>query len=161
MNLSVFSICLSWVGTLLCFVICFICKIQSGGYVLGFRVDPVEKLQETARQIQSLHQVYGNCPIFGIEFEIEDAVWLISCILWMFPLLYLPLNWMIVCDCFVINCVPIWVWWSESNIILCNILVTIPNAMVWQQNILYIKWMIESWIDLNCAYTTPGDTCEQ
>lgn len=42
--------------------------------MLGFRVDPSEKLAETARQIQSLHQVYGNCPIFGIEFEIEEIV---------------------------------------------------------------------------------------
>ncbi|XP_064614147.1 Bardet-Biedl syndrome 5 protein-like [Liolophura sinensis] len=45
---------------------------QSGGYVLGFRVDPVEKLQETAKEIQSLHRVYSACPIFGVEFELEE-----------------------------------------------------------------------------------------
>ena len=46
----------------------------SGGYVLGFRIDPVEKLQETVQQIQSLHKIYSACPIFGIEFDIEDRV---------------------------------------------------------------------------------------
>ena len=46
----------------------------SGGYVLGFRIDPAEKLQEAAKQIQSLHKIYSACPIFGIEFDIEDKV---------------------------------------------------------------------------------------
>jgi len=45
---------------------------QSGGYVLGFRLDPVEKLQETVKQIQNLFKVYSSWPIFGIEFEKED-----------------------------------------------------------------------------------------
>ena len=30
---------------------------QSGGYVLGFRIDPVEKLQEAVKEIQSLQKV--------------------------------------------------------------------------------------------------------
>ena len=30
---------------------------QSGGYVLGFRIDPQEKLQETVKQIQNLYKV--------------------------------------------------------------------------------------------------------
>ncbi|KAF6028562.1 BBS5 [Bugula neritina] len=47
---------------------------SSGGYVLGFRLDPPEKLQETAKQIQSLYKVYGKCPIFGVVFEMEDYV---------------------------------------------------------------------------------------
>ena len=45
---------------------------QSGGYVLGFRIDPTEKLQETVKEIQSLHRVYSACPIFGIDFETDD-----------------------------------------------------------------------------------------
>ncbi|KAL3831669.1 hypothetical protein ACJMK2_023392 [Sinanodonta woodiana] len=45
---------------------------QSGGYVLGFRIDPQEKLQATAKEIQSLHRVYSTCPIFGVEFEEEE-----------------------------------------------------------------------------------------
>ena len=42
--------------------------------MLGFRVDPMERLQEAVKEIQSLHRVYSVCPIFGIEFEIEDKV---------------------------------------------------------------------------------------
>lgn len=45
---------------------------QSGGYVLGFRVDPGEKLQEAAKEIQSLQKVYSASPIFGVEFETEE-----------------------------------------------------------------------------------------
>ena len=48
--------------------------VQSGGYVLGFRIDPVEKLQQIAKEIQNLHRVYSTCPIFGVEFETEDKV---------------------------------------------------------------------------------------
>ncbi|XP_070566025.1 BBSome complex member BBS5 isoform X2 [Ptychodera flava] len=47
-------------------------SVQSGGYVLGFRIDPVEKLQEVVKEIQSLHKVYSANPIFGIEYETED-----------------------------------------------------------------------------------------
>ncbi|CAG2197738.1 BBS5 [Mytilus edulis] len=46
----------------------------SGGYVLGFRIDPVEKLQGTVKEIQSLHRVYSSCPIFGVEFETEERL---------------------------------------------------------------------------------------
>eukprot|EP00794_Sanderia_malayensis_P003122 gene3122-3590_t len=45
---------------------------QSGGYVLGFRVDPAEKLQDTVKEIQNLYRVYSACPIFGVEFETDD-----------------------------------------------------------------------------------------
>lgn len=45
---------------------------QSGGYVLGFRIDPVEKLQQVHKEIQSLHKVYSNCPVFGVEYEEDD-----------------------------------------------------------------------------------------
>ncbi|XP_053373363.1 Bardet-Biedl syndrome 5 protein-like [Mercenaria mercenaria] len=45
---------------------------QSGGYVLGFRIDPVEKLQEIHKEIQSLHKVYSNCPVFGVEYEEDE-----------------------------------------------------------------------------------------
>ena len=47
---------------------------QSGGYVLGFRIDPPEKLQDAVKEIQSLHKVYSACPIFGIEFETDEGV---------------------------------------------------------------------------------------
>ncbi|KAL5006236.1 hypothetical protein ScPMuIL_015042 [Solemya velum] len=45
---------------------------QSGGYVLGFRIDPVEKLQQIVKEIQSLHKVYSSCPVFGVEFDTEE-----------------------------------------------------------------------------------------
>ncbi|BFY97671.1 hypothetical protein BsWGS_00711 [Bradybaena similaris] len=45
---------------------------MSGGYVLGFRIDPMEKLQATAKMIQSLHKIYSACPVFGVEFEVDD-----------------------------------------------------------------------------------------
>lgn len=42
---------------------------QSGGYILGFRIDPKEKLQETMKQIQNLMKVFSTWPIFGVEFK--------------------------------------------------------------------------------------------
>ncbi|XP_071491854.1 BBSome complex member BBS5-like [Diadema antillarum] len=47
-------------------------SVQSGGYVLGFRIDPAEKLQEVVKEIQSLHRVYSSNPILGVEFEVDD-----------------------------------------------------------------------------------------
>ena len=40
----------------------------SGGYILGFRIDPVEKLQEIQKEIASLHKLYSSMPIFGIQY---------------------------------------------------------------------------------------------
>uniref|UniRef100_A0A1I8I775 Bardet-Biedl syndrome 5 protein homolog n=1 Tax=Macrostomum lignano TaxID=282301 RepID=A0A1I8I775_9PLAT len=42
---------------------------QSGGYVLGFRVDPADKLKEVAQQVQSLFHIYSKEPVFGVEYE--------------------------------------------------------------------------------------------
>ncbi|XP_060085835.1 Bardet-Biedl syndrome 5 protein homolog [Ylistrum balloti] len=47
---------------------------QSGGFVLGFRIDPAEKLQQVVKEIQSLHRVYSACPLFGVEFETEERI---------------------------------------------------------------------------------------
>ncbi|KAB1279422.1 Bardet-Biedl syndrome 5 protein-like protein [Camelus dromedarius] len=44
----------------------------SGGYVLGFKIDPVEKLQESVKEINSLHKVYSASPIFGVDYEMEE-----------------------------------------------------------------------------------------
>lgn len=44
----------------------------SGGYVLGFRVDPYEKLKEVNKEIKTLHEVYSASPLFGIKFSVED-----------------------------------------------------------------------------------------
>uniref|UniRef100_T1JH94 BBSome complex member BBS5 PH domain-containing protein n=1 Tax=Strigamia maritima TaxID=126957 RepID=T1JH94_STRMM len=40
----------------------------SGGYVLGFRIDPQEKLQDVYKEISSLFTVYSNNPNFGVEY---------------------------------------------------------------------------------------------
>ncbi|KAM5265208.1 BBSome complex member BBS5 isoform 3-T3 [Hipposideros larvatus] len=45
---------------------------QSGGYVLGFKIDPVEKLRESVKEINSLHKVYSASPIFGVDYEMEE-----------------------------------------------------------------------------------------
>ncbi|XP_066202762.1 Bardet-Biedl syndrome 5 protein isoform X2 [Saccopteryx leptura] len=44
----------------------------SGGYVLGFKIDPVEKLQASVKEINSLHRVYSASPIFGVDYEMEE-----------------------------------------------------------------------------------------
>ena len=36
------------------------CSEQSGGFVLGFRVDPFDKLKELVQEIHSLYQVGGG-----------------------------------------------------------------------------------------------------
>ena len=47
---------------------------KSGGYVLGFKIDPVDKLQDALKEINSLHKVYSANPIFGVEYEMEEKV---------------------------------------------------------------------------------------
>ncbi|MFT7799524.1 Bardet-Biedl syndrome 5 protein homolog isoform X4 [Arapaima gigas] len=45
---------------------------QTGGYVLGFKIDPMDKLQSTVKEINSLHKVYSANPIFGVDYEMEE-----------------------------------------------------------------------------------------
>jgi Bardet-Biedl syndrome 5 protein len=42
--------------------------------VLGFKIDPEDKLKDTFKEINSLYKVYSASPIFGVEFDIEDRV---------------------------------------------------------------------------------------
>jgi len=46
---------------------------RAGGYILGFRVDPLDKLDSVLFELQNLHQVYSTSPIFGVEYTIESA----------------------------------------------------------------------------------------
>jgi len=46
----------------------------SGGYVLGFRVDPQEKLEQVYKEISSLHKIYSDNPIFGVEYSRTDKI---------------------------------------------------------------------------------------
>ena len=45
---------------------------RSGGYILGFRVDPAERLEEVYQELHSLHQIYSVNPIFGIDYVEEE-----------------------------------------------------------------------------------------
>jgi len=45
---------------------------KSGGYVLGFRLDPQDRLDDVFKEVTSLHQVYSVNPIFGVDFQEEE-----------------------------------------------------------------------------------------
>merc|ERR1719335_1662259 len=45
---------------------------SSGGYILGFRIDPIDHLEEINTQITNLWKVFSTTPIFGIEFTVEE-----------------------------------------------------------------------------------------
>eukprot|EP00164_Ancoracysta_twista_P004543 GFYU01006129.1.p1 GENE.GFYU01006129.1~~GFYU01006129.1.p1 ORF type:complete len:344 (-),score=58.66 GFYU01006129.1:214-1245(-) len=45
---------------------------RSGGYILGFRIDPAEKLEEVATEIQTLHRVHVDNPVFGVDYTMEE-----------------------------------------------------------------------------------------
>lgn len=45
---------------------------RCGGYVLGFRVDPADALQTVFQEVQSLHTVFSNTPVFGVDYTTEE-----------------------------------------------------------------------------------------
>jgi hypothetical protein len=45
-----------------------------GGYVLGFRIDPKEKLHSVHKELLSLQKVYGQVPLFGVQFTVGEQV---------------------------------------------------------------------------------------
>ncbi|KAK4872487.1 hypothetical protein RN001_014516 [Aquatica leii] len=46
-----------------------ICTERSGGYILGFRIDPEDKLNVVFKELSALFTVYAANPIYGIEYE--------------------------------------------------------------------------------------------
>jgi Bardet-Biedl syndrome 5 protein len=46
---------------------------KAGGYILGFRVDPKERINDVFKELLSLYQVYSTTPIFGVEFSVESS----------------------------------------------------------------------------------------
>ncbi len=40
----------------------------------GFRIDPQEKLDETSKEVQSLHTLFSTSPIFGVDFTLETDI---------------------------------------------------------------------------------------
>ena len=45
---------------------------RCGGYILGFRVDPADQLQAVFQEVQSLHTVFSNTPVFGVDYTSEE-----------------------------------------------------------------------------------------
>ena len=44
----------------------------AGGYILGFRMDPLEKLTETHTELKKLWDVFTMNPVFGVQFNFES-----------------------------------------------------------------------------------------
>jgi len=44
----------------------------AGSYVLGFRIDPAEKLNSVHKEISTLYRVYSSNPIYGVDFVVDD-----------------------------------------------------------------------------------------
>lgn len=45
---------------------------SSGGYILGFRMDPHARLLEVYQEIKTLHDVFSKNPVFGIEYKLQE-----------------------------------------------------------------------------------------
>uniref|UniRef100_A0AC34FCK3 Bardet-Biedl syndrome 5 protein n=1 Tax=Panagrolaimus sp. ES5 TaxID=591445 RepID=A0AC34FCK3_9BILA len=46
-------------------------SVQSGEYILGFRIDPEDRLEIVCKTIQALHAAYLASPIFGVQYRRE------------------------------------------------------------------------------------------
>lgn len=44
---------------------------KAGGYILGFRVDPQDRIGEVYQEAKSLFTVYAEAPLFGVDFSVE------------------------------------------------------------------------------------------
>ena len=42
--------------------------------MLGFRIDPKERLQSVHKELFSLQKVYGQVPLFGVQFTVGEQV---------------------------------------------------------------------------------------
>lgn len=45
---------------------------KAGGYILGFRIDPQDRIDEVFQEVQSLYQIYSVGPNFGVDFTLES-----------------------------------------------------------------------------------------
>jgi Bardet-Biedl syndrome 5 protein len=46
---------------------------RAGGYILGFRIDPVDRLAAVAQEVQTLHKLFSTNPVFGVDFTLEEV----------------------------------------------------------------------------------------
>lgn len=47
-------------------------SVRSGGYILGFRIDPYEQLQRIYTELCNMYKIYSQTPIFGIQTVVEQ-----------------------------------------------------------------------------------------
>lgn len=45
---------------------------RSGGYVLGFRIDPEDKVRTVAKEITKKIHLFMKSPVFGVQFSVES-----------------------------------------------------------------------------------------
>lgn len=48
--------------------------LGSGGYVLGFRLDPAERLHKITEELQNLYKVHLEHPELGVYYSVTSAV---------------------------------------------------------------------------------------
>lgn len=46
----------------------------SGGFTLGFRIDPKDRLRSVTKELSSLFHIHSQVPEFGVHFVITDQV---------------------------------------------------------------------------------------
>jgi len=46
---------------------------QSGGFVLGFRIDPVERIRKVAKQISAQHGIFVSKPSYGVQIAVDES----------------------------------------------------------------------------------------
>ena len=42
---------------------------QTGGYLLGFRLDPPERMKDVSIEMGKLHKLYSESPTFGVSVD--------------------------------------------------------------------------------------------
>lgn len=50
----------------------------SGGFTLGFRIDPKDKLQLVTNELSSLFRIHAQTPEFGVHFTTEQVIFEIN-----------------------------------------------------------------------------------
>lgn len=46
----------------------------SGGFTLGFRIDPKDRLRSVTKELLSLIRIHSQTPEFGVHFVTSDEV---------------------------------------------------------------------------------------
>lgn len=46
----------------------------SGGFTLGFRIDPKDRLRSVTKELSSLFRIHAQAPEFGVHFVTTEQV---------------------------------------------------------------------------------------